>query len=269
MRIVVCVKEVVDPDAVNALALGGHLSLPPGAREVSHPAICRLINGYDEQAVEAALRLRDRGLECTIVAISVGENPLPVLRHALALGADEMVHVPAVGLEPLAVARVLAAYVRRTGADLVLCGRQASDDDQAVVPPALAELLSWPVVTQARAVEIECSPQGAQARVTQVTPEGDWMWEVPLPAVISVSNELGQPRYPTAARSIRARRMSPQVVTVQELGLGPQELAPLTALESLAVAQVQGECQFIEGSTAEEKARLLVQKLAQEGLIST
>ncbi len=95
--------------------------------------------------------------------------------------------------------------------DLVLCGRQASDDDQGVVAALVGERLGMPIVTIARAVEL--AADGAAVRVTRVTPDGDEVVEASLPAVVTVSNELGTPRYPTAARKIQARRVKPTVVT--------------------------------------------------------
>src|SRR3990172_5100089 len=137
MRIVVCVKEVLDPDAVNNYALVGRLVIGDDGRTLTQASIPRLMNAYDEQAIEAALRLRDAGGECTITVVSVGADPVAILRHAAALGADEIATVPvdAAALDGQATARVLAAFVRQTGgADLVLCGRQASDDDQGGGP---------------------------------------------------------------------------------------------------------------------------------------
>ena len=130
MRIVVCVKEVADPDAVNSYAVAGRLAIGDDGRTLTQTAITRLMNAYDEQALEAAIRLRDAGVECTITAVTVGNDGGSVLKHAAALGADEIVSVApaAPGLDCAAVATLLAAYVRHIGAaDLVLCGRQASD----------------------------------------------------------------------------------------------------------------------------------------------
>jgi electron transfer flavoprotein beta subunit len=205
MRIVVCVKEVLDPDAVNSFAVAGRLTIGDDGKSLAQSAIPRLMNGFDEQALEAALRLRDGGASGTISVVSIGADPSSILRHAAALGADEITHVAAdpAALDGHATAALLAAWIRATGAaDLVLCGRQASDDDQGVVPALIGERLGMPVVTIARAVTLE---SGA-VRVTRVTPDGDEVVLAPLPAVVTVSNEIGTPRYPTAARKLKARR---------------------------------------------------------------
>lgn len=270
MRIVVCIKEVLDPDAVNNYALAGKLTIGDDGKTITQAAVPALINAYDEQAVEAALRLRDAGLECTITAVSVGADPAQVLRHAAALGADEIAAIP---LDPSALdcpttAEVLAAYIRHTGgADLILCGRQASDDDQAVVPAVLGELLNMPVITVAREVVVRAGNGAATVRVTRVTPNGDEVVETGCPAVVTVSSELGQPRYPTAARSIQARRMQPAVFTLESLGLGGSELRPRAVLIRQYVPAVQGSCEFIDGASPAEIAAKLVERLRAERVI--
>jgi electron transfer flavoprotein beta subunit len=266
MRIVVCAKEVLDPDAVNNYALAGRLTIGADGRTITQSAIPRLMNAYDEQAIEAALRVRDAGLECTITVVSVGSDPSAILKHAAALGADEITHIKVDGeLDCAGVSTVLAAYVKTSGgADLVLCGRQASDDDQGVVPALIGEHLDAPVITVAREVVVS----GSVVRVTRVTPEGDEVVEADLPAVVTISNELGAPRYPTAARSMQARRMAPAVRTPEDLGLTAQELAPRVDLERLSVPSVQGNCEFLNGASLSETARKLVGLLREERLLA-
>jgi len=266
VRIVVCAKEVLDPDAVNAYAVAGRLTISDDGRTITQTAIPRLMNAYDEQAIEAALRLRDAGAELTITVVSAGKDPSAILKHAAALGADEIVHLRVEDGETdgVGVAALLAAFIRTSGgADLVLCGRQASDDDQGLVPPMLGELLAAPVITVARDVTLN----GAAVRVTRVTPDGDEVVEADLPAVVTISNELGAPRYPTAARSMQARRMQAVVVTPAGLGLSVEELAPRVVLERLSVPNTQGNCEFMNGGSPAESARKLISRLRQERLL--
>jgi len=267
MRIVVCVKEVLDPDAVNSFAVAGRLTIGEDGRSITQSAIPRLMNGFDEQALEAALRLRDAGASTTIAVVSIGMDPSNILRHAAALGADETAHVPAdpATLDGHVTAAILAAWIRSTGpADLVLCGRQASDDDQGVVPALVGERLGMPVVTIARAVALAGS--GGAVRVTRVTPDGDEVVEASLPAVVTVSSEIGTPRYPTAARKLQARRMKPVVTSPEALGLGARELAPKVRLLRQLVPAVHGHCELLAGAPA-EAAKALVARLAQDGAI--
>jgi len=267
MRIVVCVKEVLDPDAVNNYALAGRLVIGDDGRSLTQTAIPRLMNGFDEQALEAALRLRDAGADCSITAVSAGPDPTAILKHAASLGADDVVaiHVDPTALDSHAIASLLAASVRsRGGAELVLCGRQASDDDQGVVPALLGEMLGMPVVTIARAV---AAIDGPGWRVTRVTPDGDEVVEVDCPAVVTVSNEIGDPRYPTAAAKIKARRVKPTVVSAEELGLSPEDREPRVVFTKQFVPTIQGSCEFITGDSAAQTAERLIARLREESVI--
>lgn len=268
MRIVVCVKQVLDPDAVNNYALAGRLEIGDDGVSLTQAAIPRLMNGFDEQALEAALRIADSGTECSIRVVSVGQGVGDILKHAAALGAHEIaaVEVDPTGLDAHAVASLLAAYIESSGgADLVLCGRQASDDDQGVVPVLLGELLDVPSVTIARAVE---RTDGAGWRVTRVTPDGDEVVEVDGAAVVTISNELGDPRYPTAANKIKARRVKPSVLSPADLGLGDDALAPRVRFARQFVPTVQGNCEFISEDTPAATADRLIAQLRADHVIA-
>ena len=174
VRIVVCAKEVLDPDAVNNYALEGRLTIGDDGRTLTQTSIPRVMNAYDEQGIVAALRLREAGLACTITVVSVGvADGSEILKHAAALGADEIVAIP---LDPTTtdhhgIARLLAAYLRSSGgAGIVLCGRQASDDDQGVVPALVGELLDMPVVTIAGHDTSTVSSPSGVTRTTRSAP---------------------------------------------------------------------------------------------------
>jgi electron transfer flavoprotein beta subunit len=260
MRIVVCVKEVLDPDAVGAYAVAGGLVIGADGKTLVQTTIPRGMNGYDEQALEAALRLRDAGMDCVICVVSVAPDATAVLRHAASLGADELVVIdpPAAGADCQVVAVLLAGYVRTCGgADLVLCGRQASDDDQGVVPALLGEMLGMPVVTIARSVESAGTPGVPAVRVTRVTPDGDEVVETACPSVVTISSELGVPRYPTMPMRMAARRLKPAVVRADDLGLRSEDLVARVVPVRQFVPTIKGECEFITGSAAEAADRLV------------
>lgn len=269
MRIVVCVKEVLDPDAVGAYAVAGSLVIGEDDRTLTQTTIPRLMNAYDEQAIEAALRLRDAGVDCTIQVVSVGTELTAMLRHALSLGVDEVVAVePSEGHQDAhVIGSLLAAQIRSGGgADLVLCGRQASDDDQGVVPAVIAESLDIPLVTVARSVELPEGP-GGPLRVIRATPEGDEVVEAACPAVVTVSNELGEPRYPTMPQKMAARKVTPTVVKADELPLDAGDRAPRVSLVRQFVPVVKGDCELIEGGDAAELADRLVARLLEEKVL--
>ncbi|MFN8544450.1 MAG: electron transfer flavoprotein subunit beta/FixA family protein [Candidatus Binatia bacterium] len=268
MRIVVCAKEVLDPDAVNNYALEGKLVIGEDGRTLTQAAIPRLMNAYDEQAIEAALRVRDAGVTCKVTIVSIGPEPTALLRHAAAMGADEIVAISAdvSDLDCQAVAALLAAYVRHSGgADLILCGRQASDDDQGVVPAVMGELLGMPVVPIARAVVVA---PGGDLRVTRVTPDGDEIVEVRCPAVVTISSEIGQARYPTTARKMAVRRMQPTAIPVEALPVAAEDRVPRVRMVRQFVPTVQGQCDVIAGATAAEAATRLVARLRADGVLA-
>jgi electron transfer flavoprotein beta subunit len=265
IRIVVCTKQVLDPDGLNAYAIAGRLALDETGRGF-HVDLTRIMNAYDEQAIEAALRLRDAGLDCTITAIAVGsEGAADILRHAAALGCDAAVLVtdPTVAsADAMRTARLLAAAIAaRGGADLVLCGRQGSDYDQGVVPAALAEYLGTACVTIAADVRVEA--EGVVVR--RVTPDGDEVVEAALPATVTISNEIGTPRYPTAQGRMRARRSAAEVIAAATLL--PEGGAHLVEVVSLAIPEVQGRCEFIEGADSTEQAAALLAALRGIGVV--
>lgn len=267
MRVVVCAKEVLDPDAVNNFALEGKLVIGEDGKSLTQASIPRLMNAYDEQAIEAVLRIRDAGVHCALTVVSVGPRNADMLKHAASLGADEIVQINAGdtgALDYHVVAQILAAYIRKSGgADLVLCGRQASDDDQGVVPAMLGELLGMPVVTVARSIAVE----NGTVRVARVTPEGDEIVEARCPAVVTVSNELGTPRYPTMQAKLKARKMQATVVAVGDLGVAADALNPRVEMVKQFVPTVRGECEFLSGVGAAELAQQIVAKLRERNAL--
>lgn len=266
MRAVVCAKEVLDPDAVNNYALEGKLVIGDDGKSLTQTTIPRLMNAYDEQAIEAVLRLRDAGVDVKLTVVAVGGRGTDMLKHAFSLGADEVVHVPAgdASFDAFAVAEIIAAYVKSSGgADLILCGRQASDDDQGMVPFVLGEKLDMPVVSVARAVALD----GTNVRVTRVTPDGDEIVDVSCPAIITVSNELGTPRYPTMQAKLKARKATATEVTVESLGLSAAALTSKVELVKQFVPAVRSGCEFLEGGGPVEWAESLLGKLRQDGVL--
>ena len=265
MRIAVCAKQVPDPDIPPSqfkIDSSGLSVVPPSG-------VAPVINGFDLNAVEAAVRIREStGLEVQITVISVGSGfALDVMKKALAMGADELVLVDdsaASNLDAGGTARVLHAALEKIGPyDLVLCGRQASDWDQSHVPILLAELLQLPCVTVARKLTV----QDGKVEIERVIADGYQVIEVQFPALVTVSNELGEPRYPTLRGIMAAGRKQPQRSTLAELGLDPGLLEPGLKLLGMEVPESRSQVEFIEGEDDEEKGRNLVLRLREERLI--
>ncbi|MEE8337708.1 MAG: electron transfer flavoprotein subunit beta/FixA family protein [Dehalococcoidia bacterium] len=264
----ICAKQVLDPEGVNGYALWGRLEVDESGRSFdAGGAIPHILNAYDEQATEAALRIRDDagdGSNVRITAIAVGDPAAAdVLKRCVAMGADGSVLVvdPEVAVaDGFRTARLLAAAIGELGdVDLVLCGRQGSDYDQGAVPAVLAELLGNPVVTLASDVRVD----GDGVRVTRALPEGDEVVRAPLPAVVSVSNEIGQPRYPSSRGMMAARRNPPTERQAADLIDGGDARVELVRL---IVPDVQGHCEVIEGTSPSAKAQALMARLQEQGL---
>lgn len=194
MKILVPIKRVVDPYAkVKPLADGSGLD--------SAGAKCE-INPFDEIAMEEAVRLKEK-VGGEIVAISIGvTNSEEQLRKALAMGADRAVLVETGdSFDSPQVAKELAAWVGELKPDLVLMGKQATDDDNNQAAQMLAALLDWPQATFASKVEVT----GNVVRVTRETDNGEEVLEMDLPAVVTSDLRLNEPRYIALPGIIKAR----------------------------------------------------------------
>jgi len=265
MRIAVLVKQVPNPEALGAVmrvdAAACRLVLPPG-----HPLV---MSPFDEQALEAALRIRDRlGAEVAITALTLGpESARAVLKHALSLGADDAVHL----LDPVfddadgyVTAHALAAALRQLGAiDLIFAGRQAADWDAGVVALGVAEILGLPSISFACAVDAT----NESIRVERVLADGSETFEAALPALVTVSNELGEVRKPNLRETMRAARKPVVTWTAADIGLEAQHRTPRRRLARLYVPQKQARCEWIEAATAAERGARLAQRLHAERLL--
>ena len=272
MNIIVCVKEVLDPDALNAFAVGGQLKIDQQTKQVVPEGIPLVMNGYDAQAIEGALRLRDQGHSCIITVLNLGtQNPQRFFQHAFAMGVDQAYCLEGdrlVNLNAVAVSQFLAKAIEHLGgADLILCGLQCSDDDQGVVGPGIAALLGLPCVTIVR--DLQYVNDGL-FRVVRVLPDGEEVVEVEAPVVATITNELGTPRFPTMRQIMEARKKRHGILTVADLGIessGQGETASRVRQVDLALSEIQGSCEFIQGDDVRELAASLAHRLRADRLI--
>ena len=263
LNMIVCVKQVMDPETPpSAFKVD-----PESKRVVEAQGIPPVLNGFDENAVEAALRVKDElGGSITVVSVG-GEFVLDVMKKPLSMGADELVLAQDERLSDLdafATALTLAAAIRKIGEfDLILCGRQASDWDNAQVPLGVAELLDLPCITVAQKVEVV----GDGLVVQRATSDGYEVVESALPALVTVTNELGEPRYATLRGIMAAGRKTPTVWTVDDLGLDSTDLQPRLHVTGLFVPSVDRECEIISGEGDADAGRLLALRLREDKLI--
>ncbi|MDA0798877.1 MAG: electron transfer flavoprotein subunit beta/FixA family protein [Chloroflexi bacterium] len=263
LKIVVTAKQVIDPETpTSAFGIDSNAVTVPSNQSP-------VINGFDEQAIEAALRLKEASGDAHITVVSVGSGfALDVIKKPLAMGADELILLddPAFdnAIDPTVTVAALAAAIRKIGdVDVVLAGRQASDWDNAQVPIGVAEALGWPVATVAKKVDIN----GTTLRVERVLPDGHEVVEADLPAVVTVSNELGTPRYPNMRGIMAARRVQPTVWSAADLDLAIGSLSPAFELVSLSKPQSGVETEMITGDDDEDAGRKLAQRLRDERII--
>ena len=267
MRIVVCVKQVPNPEIA-----ASQYRVDEQARTVAPVAGVQLVmSPFDEQAVEAALRIRDAQPGTTITVMSLGaESARNVIKHGLAMGADEGVLLadPAfAGSDGYTTALTLTAAIKKIGnVDLVLTGRQAADWDGGVVGAGIGELLGVPVVTFAKEVSVEAGV----ARVERVLDDGSEIVEAPLPVVVTVSNELGTPRVPSLRETMRAARKPVAAWSASDLGLAAKTVGAAGARvvrERMFIPMKQNRCEFIAGNSPAEQAIGLAQRLREAKLI--
>ena len=234
VKIIVCIKRV--PDTESRIRVAGNGIDPAGIKYIISP--------YDEFALETALRLKEAKGEGDVVVISVGDSSAQEqLRSALAMGADSAVLLKGeVTLDGLATARALAAEIRDAGADLVLLGMKAADDDQQQVGPMLAELLDLPCVTVAGSVELEESAIICHREIEG----GVEVIEAPLPAVVTITKGKWDPRYPSL-KGIMAAKKKPLEEKPAQLGESRIELRELSAPPERPAGRIVGN--GVEGVT--------------------
>ena len=264
VSIAVLAKQVIDPEMPMAA-----FRIDADAKAVVPPSnIPPVVNGFDENAVEAALQIKD-SQEATVTVISTGTSfALDVMKKPLSMGADELVLLQDDGFEnsidSFFTAQLLAAAVRKLGGfDLIICGRQASDWDNAQVPLGVAEILGVSCVSLGKKVEIK----DGKVSVERITTDGYEVVEAPLPALVTVSNELGQPRYPTLRGIMAATRKLPTIWTATDLDADASQLEPRVTLQELFVPVRDQQCEIIEGDDAADAGRQLALKLREDKLI--
>jgi electron transfer flavoprotein beta subunit len=211
VKIAVCMKEVPDASAPRRL----------------DPQTFRLdrsgdgvLNSYDTNALEEALKLKDADPGHEVVVVSMGpESSVDSLRKALAMGADRVLLVAdegAAGSDLVATSRVLAAALGREDAELVLFGQQSADADGAVLWAAVADRLRRPMVSQAASLEVA----DGKVRAKRQTEHGYDVIEAPLPCVVAVSDAINEPRYPSLKGIMGAKKKPQETVTLSDLGHG-------------------------------------------------
>ncbi len=266
MNIIVCCKQVLDPEAPPA-----SFKIDPTSNKVVPPSnVPPVISPFDENAVEAALKIKDKqGGKVTV--ISMGNNlTRDVVKKPLSMGADELILLedPAFeGGDSWSNAYALAMAIKKIGQfDLIFCGRQAADWDSGQVGSGIAEILGIPNVTLAKKVEIA----DGKAKVERVLPDGYQVIEAMLPALITVSNELGEPRYATLKGIMAAAKKQPTIWKPTDIGVDPSQIGAAgrkTKLLKLFQPVREGKCEIVGADSPAEAGTKLATRLREVKLI--
>jgi electron transfer flavoprotein beta subunit len=249
MKVLVPVKRVID---YNVKA-----RVKPDQSGVDLANVKMSMNPFCEIAVEEAVRLKEKGVATEVIAVSVGPTQAQeTIRTALAMGADRGILIQSdVDVEPLAVAKLLAAVAKEEGVDVVLMGKQAIDGDNNAVGQMLSQILGWPQATFASKVEIA----DGKAVVTREVDGGLQVLEVALPAVITADLRLNEPRYASLPNIMKAKKKEIAMKATGDYGV---DVAP--RLKVLKVTEPAKRSAGIKVKSVDE----LVEKLKTMGAVA-
>ncbi|MEP3199620.1 MAG: electron transfer flavoprotein subunit beta/FixA family protein [Lentilitoribacter sp.] len=213
MKVLVPVKRVVDYNV--------KIRVKPDGSGVELANVKMSMNPFDEIAVEEALRLREAGTATEVIAVSIGPaKSEETIRTALAMGADRGVLIETDELvEPLAVAKILKSVAENEGADLVIAGKQAIDDDAGQTGQMLAALLGWSQATYASEIKIN----GDSAEVAREVDGGMQVVSLKMPMVVTTDLRLNEPRYASLPNIMKAKKKPVDKKTVADTGV---DIAP-------------------------------------------
>lgn len=217
MNVIVCLKQVPDTETIIKIKSDGSGIVTDDIKYVMNP--------YCEFAVEEALRIKEKfGGQAVLITMGPA-RAVEALRTGLAMGADRSIHLndPAFeGADGFATAKVLAEVIKKEPFDLILCGKQAVDDDLAQVGPSLAEFLDLPHVTLITKLEINMEQK--KARVEREVEGGKEVVEVKLPAVFTCQKGLNEPRYASLPGIMKAKKKEVKPINLATLGLGADQV---------------------------------------------
>jgi electron transfer flavoprotein beta subunit len=259
MKIIVCVKVVFDPEAPASL-----FNVDAETKSVIPPkGTPPVLNPFDQNALEAALRIKDKQ-GCTITVISLGENiPKAVVRKCLAVGADNLILLDDIAfaeLDSYSTASILSMAIRKIGEfDIILCGRQAADTDAGQVGIGIAELLQINCVNMATKVEVQ---DNKILKIERLTKNGLEDVETAVPALITASNEIGELRTATLPKIMAAQKKPVTVWNATELGIIDQIKNKVKKVDMIKPKRGV-KCEIIKADSPENAAAFLAKRLRE------
>ncbi|OQX84684.1 MAG: hypothetical protein B6D63_04010 [Candidatus Latescibacteria bacterium 4484_7] len=262
MKIITLLKRVPDTEARILINQEG-----TGIRE---DGLKYVINPYDEYAIEEGLKVREKvGGDSKVTVVTMGpEEATELIRTALAMGADDAVHIVDPLLEnagPFTSAAVLAKVIEEEGFDIIFCGKQAIDDDMAQVQTILAEMLDIPQVNVA--TEFELSDDGKKAVLSRRIEGGDEKYETALPAIISCEKGLNEPRYASLPGIMKAKKKEIRKKTLADLGFETKPQGGRAEIVRWLPLPKSGECKIVEAEELQDAVKELVRLLREESKV--
>jgi len=262
LKILALLKRVPDTEAkilINTEGTG-----------IKNDGIKYVINTYDEYAVEEALRLREKaGGDSKVTVLCMGpEEATELVRTALAMGADDAVHVRDAALaapDPFVSAAVLAKAANDEGFDIIFCGKQAIDDDMGQIHSIMAEMLDIPQVNVATGFEISADLK--KATVRRRIEGGDERVETSLPAIVSCEKGLNEPRYASLPGIMKAKKKEIRAKTLADLGFGALPSPARSAIVRWVPLPKSTGCMMVQAEETRAAVRELVRLLREEAKI--
>lgn len=256
LNIIACIKVVTDPEApTSTFKLD-----PEGQHVIPGQGVPPVINPYDENCLEAALRIKE-SRESKITVISLGKDvPKAVIKKSLAVGADELVLLEDElfdGIDGITTAVILARAIEKIGEyDLILTGRMAADTNAGQVGIMIAEQLGIPAVTVTRRVEANDN----SVKIEQVLSDGYKVVEAQPPCLITVSHEIGEMRAATVKGLIAAQKQTFTTWNTGDLGLETDDDKRTRRLK-MFIPERNVDCQIVTGETPEESGANLADEV--------
>ncbi len=258
-RVIVCLKQAVDVT---------QLKVDPATRQLITASTPRKMSDFDKNALEEAVRVKEKNAGVEVVTVTVtSEEAKTVLREALAMGADKayVVFEPSLqDVDTLGTAHILVETIKKIGEyDLVLCGESSLDSFSGLVGSRVGELLSLPQVTSVRKLSVE----GDAVVGERTLEESVETVKAKLPALVTVTREINQPRIPSLMMIMKASKKEIVTWTLADLGVDKEKLASKIEVVEVLAPKTERKRIRITGENAAEIADKLAKALIQEGVV--
>ena len=256
MNIVVCIKQVPDTAEVK---------INPETNTLIREGVPSIINPFDMHAIEAGLQIREKiGGKVTVITMGPPQAET-ALRDALSMGADDAVLLTDrafAGSDTWATSYTLSKAVKKIGADIIICGKQAIDGDTAQVGPEMAEFLDIPHISYIRNIE---EIRADYIRVQRLMESGYDIVESPIPVLLTVVKEINEPRLPSLKGKMAAKKAVIKKWTSSDIGADADKIGlkgSPTQVKNIFAPEARTDRKMLEGSP-EEQIEELIQELRQ------